>query len=132
MAIVSSTDGSPTMTGWKRRFSGVLLDYWRYSFSVVAPMQCSSPRQHRLQEVSRRPLRPPACADNRVQLINEQQDAPFAALDFRKLPPSKALLELAAELRAGNQAALSSEKIVLSSANPARRRADSLRQPCGE
>ena len=43
--MVSSTDGSPTRTGWKRRsraasFSTCL----RYSSSVVAPMQRSSPR----------------------------------------------------------------------------------------
>jgi hypothetical protein len=42
---VSSTVGSPTNTGWKRRaraasFSTCL----RYSSSVVAPTQCSSPR----------------------------------------------------------------------------------------
>ena len=45
MLIVSSTDGSPTNTGWNRRaraasFSTCL----RYSSSVVAPMQCSVPR----------------------------------------------------------------------------------------
>ena len=62
-------------------------------------------RQHRLQEVaSVHGAVRLACADNRVQLINEQQDAPFAALDFRK-HRLQALLELAAELRAGNQAA---------------------------
>jgi hypothetical protein len=43
--MVSSTVGSSTMMGWKRRaraasFSTCL----RYSSSVVAPMQCSSPR----------------------------------------------------------------------------------------
>ena len=33
------------MTGWKRRSKAASFSiYWRYSFSVVAPMQCSSPR----------------------------------------------------------------------------------------
>ena len=43
--MVSSTDGSPTMTGWKRRSSaGSFSMYLRYSLSVVAPMARSSPR----------------------------------------------------------------------------------------
>ena len=43
--MVSSTVGSLTMTGWKRRSSaGSFSIYSRYSSSVVAPMQCSSPR----------------------------------------------------------------------------------------
>ncbi len=45
MAMVSSTDGSSTITGWNRRASAASFSmYLRYSFSVVAPMQCSSPR----------------------------------------------------------------------------------------
>ena len=42
--------GSSTMTGWNRRSSAASFSiYCRYSFRVVAPMQCSSPRgQHRL------------------------------------------------------------------------------------
>lgn len=44
MAIVSSTDGSLTITGWKRRSRAASFSiYWRYSSSVVAPIQCSSP-----------------------------------------------------------------------------------------
>jgi len=43
--MVSSTVGSLTMTGWKRRSRAASFSiYWRYSSSVVAPMQCSSPR----------------------------------------------------------------------------------------
>ena len=43
--IVSSTDGSSTKTGWKRRASAASFSmFLRYSSSVVAPMQCSSPR----------------------------------------------------------------------------------------
>ena len=43
--MVSSTVGSLTMTGWKRRSrAGSFSIYCRYSSRVVAPMQCSSPR----------------------------------------------------------------------------------------
>src|SRR5881296_2385551 len=45
MAIVASTDGSPTYTGWKRRSSAASFSMClRYSSSVVAPTTCSSPR----------------------------------------------------------------------------------------
>ena len=42
---VSSTVGSSTSRGWKRRASAASFStYLRYSSSVVAPTQCSSPR----------------------------------------------------------------------------------------
>ena len=42
---MSSTLGSPVYTCWNRRSSAASFSiYFRYSFSVVAPMQCSSPR----------------------------------------------------------------------------------------
>ena len=42
---MSSTDGGSTITGWKRRSSAASFStFFRYSSSVVAPMQCSSPR----------------------------------------------------------------------------------------
>src|SRR5213079_52615 len=45
IAIVSATDGSPTKIGWKRRSSAASFSMcFRYSSSVVAPMQRSSPR----------------------------------------------------------------------------------------
>ena len=45
MAMVSSTLGSPTSTGWKRRSSAASFSMClRYSSSVVAPTTCSSPR----------------------------------------------------------------------------------------
>ena len=45
MEIVSSSVGSSTMTGWKRRSRALSFSiYFLYSSSVVAPMQCSSPR----------------------------------------------------------------------------------------
>ncbi len=43
--MVASTLGSSTSTFWKRRSSAASFSmYLRYSSSVVAPMQCSSPR----------------------------------------------------------------------------------------
>ena len=43
--IVSSTVGSGTNTGWKRRASAASFSTcFLYSSSVVAPIQCSSPR----------------------------------------------------------------------------------------
>src|ERR1700733_5212534 len=43
--MVSSIDGSPTVTGWKRRSSaGSFSMYFRYSLRVVAPIARSSPR----------------------------------------------------------------------------------------
>src|SRR3979409_2541111 len=45
MLIVSSTEGSETITGWKRRSRAASFSMClRYSASVVAPTQCSSPR----------------------------------------------------------------------------------------
>src|SRR2546429_471088 len=45
MATVSSTLGSPTKTGWKRRSSAASFSMClRYSSSVVAPTARSSPR----------------------------------------------------------------------------------------
>src|SRR5882762_1601875 len=45
MAMVLSTLGSSTSTFWKRRSSAASFSmYLRYSSSVVAPTQCSSPR----------------------------------------------------------------------------------------
>ena len=42
--MVSSSLGSSTNTFWKRRSSAASFSkYCRYSFSVVAPTQCSSP-----------------------------------------------------------------------------------------
>ena len=42
---MSSTLGSPTKTGWKRRSSAASFSmYWRYSSRVVAPTTRSSPR----------------------------------------------------------------------------------------
>ena len=43
--MASSTDGSSTSTGWKRRSRAASFSMClRYSSSVVAPIMCSSPR----------------------------------------------------------------------------------------
>ena len=43
--MASSMDGASTLTAWKRRSSAASFSmYLRYSFSVVAPMHCISPR----------------------------------------------------------------------------------------
>src|SRR5215204_4931882 len=45
MSMVSSTEGSPTRTGWKRRSRAASFStFLRYSSTVVAPTTCSSPR----------------------------------------------------------------------------------------
>ena len=75
--MVSSTLGSSTSTGWKRRSSaGSFSMYLRYSSSVVAPIMCSSPRAsmrfehiagvHRAFGLAR--------ANDGVHLIHKQQD----------------------------------------------------------
>ena len=64
MAMVSSTDGSPTSTGWKRRSSAASFStYLRYSSRVVAPTTRSSPRASMglsMLEASTAPSAPPA------------------------------------------------------------------------
>ena len=75
MAIVSSTDGSPTKTGWKRRSRAASFStYLRYSSSVVAPMQRSSPRARAGLSRLAASLPPSARpgADDRVQFVDEQ------------------------------------------------------------
>ena len=75
---MSSTVGSETNTGWKRRASAASFSTcFLYSSSVVAPMQCSSPRASaglsRL-EASIAPSALPA-PTMRVHLVDEQDDA---------------------------------------------------------
>ena len=100
--MVSSTEGSSTSTFWKRRSSAASFSmYLRYSSSVVAPMQCSSPRARAgfsMLPASIEPFRL-ARADDGVQLVDEQDDLAFL---FRKIVQHalQALLEFAAELRA--------------------------------
>ena len=75
--MVSSTVGSPTKTGWKRRSSAASFSMClRYSSSVVAPIAAQfTAGQHWLQHVGgvHRPLGG-AGADHRVQLVDEEDD----------------------------------------------------------
>ena len=104
---VSSTVGSSTKTGWKRRASAASFSTClRYSSRVVAPTQCSSPRASagfRRFDASMAPSALPAPTRVCISSMN------------RMMPPSAAvtsgqhglepLLELAAILRAGDQRA---------------------------
>ena len=104
---MSSTDGSPTKTGWKRRSSAASFSMClRYSSSVVAPTAAQlAAREHRLEQVGgvHRALGR-AGADDRVQLVDEQDDRARGLGDLLEhgLEP---VLELAAVLRAGDQRA---------------------------
>ena len=64
MEMVSSTVGSSTCTGWKRRSRAASFSiYLRYSSIVVAPISCSSPRASagfNILEASIAPSAPPA------------------------------------------------------------------------
>ena len=104
---MSSTDGSPTNTGAKRRSSAASFSMClRYSSSVVAPMQRSSPRASiglSRFAASTAPSAAPAptivCSSSMKRMMR-----PSLVLDLGEhgLQP---LLELAAVLRAGEQRA---------------------------
>ena len=103
MPTVSSTDGSPTSTCWKRRSSAASFSmYLRYSSSVVAPTSRSSPRASIgliMLPASIARLAGRARADDGVQLVDERDDLARRVLDVVEdgLEP---LLELAAVLGA--------------------------------
>ena len=104
---MSSTLGSSTMTGWKRRSSAASFSMClRYSSSVVAPMQCSSPRASIGFSMLPASIAPSAApgADDGVQLVDEQQDPALGRLDLLQ-HRLQALLELAAVLRARDERA---------------------------
>src|SRR5690348_10818943 len=104
--IVSSTVGSSTTTGWKRRSSAA-----SFSMSAVLVQRGRADAvklaagKHRLEHVAgvHRTLRR-AGSDHRVQLVDEQQDPALTGLDLlqHRLQP---LLELAAVLGARDQRA---------------------------
>ena len=105
--IVSSTVGCETNTGWKRRASAASFSTClRYSSSVVAPMQCSSPRASagfsRL-EASIAPSALPAPTSVCISSMNRMMP-PSAAVTSLSTA-FQALLELAAVFRAGDQRA---------------------------
>src|SRR4030095_11829053 len=112
MGTVPSTEGCDTMTGWKRLSRAASFSMcFRYSSRVVAPMQRSSPRARagfNMLAASIAPSAAPAAAapnppppgrgfqhvggvhpplgragaDERVQLVDEQNDAPVGRFDF--------------------------------------------------
>ena len=105
--MVSSTVGSGTNTGWKRRASAASFSTClRYSSSVVAPTQCSSPRASagfsRL-EASIAPSALPAPTSVCISSMN-RMIWPCAASISRQ-HGFQPLLELAAIFRAGDQRA---------------------------
>ena len=104
---MSSTLGSKRKTGWNRRASAASFSTcFLYSSSVVAPMQCNSPRAsaglskigsiHRAVGL--------AGADQRVHFVDEENDAAVGGYDLLKhgLEP---LFEFAAIFGAGNHGA---------------------------
>ena len=99
---MSSTEGWPTKTGWKRRSSAASFSMClRYSSSVVAPTRRSSPRASIGLIMLPASIAPSAAAgaDDRVQLVDEGDDLALGVGDLleHRLEP---LLELAAVLRA--------------------------------
>ena len=86
MATVSSTDGSPTNTGWKRRSSALSFSTClRYSSSVVAPMQRSSPRASAglsMLAASTAPSAPPAPTSVCSSSMNRMMPPAAASISF--------------------------------------------------
>ena len=104
---MSSGDGSSRKTGEKRRSrAGSFSMCLRYSSSVVAPMTRSSPRDSAGFIIVLASMAPSAApgADDLVQLVDEDDHLALGAADLVHdgLQP---LLELAAELRAGDHRA---------------------------
>ncbi len=58
--MASSSEGSPTITGWKRRSKAASFSILRYSANVVAPIQRSSPRARAGLIISPAPTAPSA------------------------------------------------------------------------
>ena len=105
---MSSTLGSGTRTGWKRRASAASFSMLaRYSSSVVAPMTCSSPRARAglsMLPASIAALAAGAArADHGVQLVDEDDQLVAVRADLVDdlLQP---LLEVAPVAGAGDQA----------------------------
>ena len=114
--MVSSTVGSCTRTVWNRRSSaGSFSIYWRYSSSVVAPMQCSSPRAsigfNRLPasiEPSVLPAPTMVCSSSINRMMRPSDFLTSASTAFRRSSNSPRYFAPAIN------APISSEKIVLS------------------
>ena len=126
--MASSTVGSSTSTGWKRRSSAASFSMClRYSSSVVAPIMCSSPRASiglSMLPASIAPSAAPApttvCSSSMNSRI--RPSAALTSVEHRLEP----LLELAAVLRPGDQRRpCRGRRSSCPAAPPARRRARS-------
>src|SRR5438094_190866 len=90
--MVSSTEGWSTSTGWKRRSRAASFSMClRYSSSVVAPMQCSSPRASmgfRRFEASIAPSAAPApttvCSSSMNRMMSPPEDCTSFSTAFRR------------------------------------------------
>ena len=105
--MVSSTLGSPTMTGWKRRSRAASFSMClRYSSSVVAPMQRSSPRASAGLSMLAASTAPSA-APAPTSVCSSSMNRMICALGLGDLLEHglEAVLELAAVLGAGDQRA---------------------------
>ena len=103
--MVSSTEGSPTSTCWKRRSSAASFSmYLRYSSSVVAPTSRRlTTGEHRLDHVAcvHRGFTGGSGADDGVQLVDEGDDLSGTVLDVVE-DSLEAFLEFTAELGTGD------------------------------
>src|SRR4026207_597866 len=101
MLMVSSTVGSPIMTGWNRRSSAASFSIsFRSSSSVVAPTVCSSPRASiglSMFEASIDPSAAPApttvCSSAVKRVICPSEAAPSFTTAFRRSGPQRAHVE---------------------------------------
>ena len=99
--MVSSTEGSRTITGWKRRSSaGSFSMCLRYSSSVVAPTQRSSPRASAgfsMLAASTAPSAAPAptsvCSSSMKQMISPSDSVISLSTAFRRSSNSPRYLE---------------------------------------
>src|SRR3954465_1036781 len=95
IAIVSSTDGSPTYTCWNRRSSaGSFSTYLRYSSSVVAPIMRNSPRASIgliMLPASTAPSAPPAptmvCSSSTNVTTSPSESTISLRTDLSRAPP---------------------------------------------
>ena len=132
--MVSSTVGWVTNTGWKRRARAASFSMClRYSSSVVAPMQCSSPRASAgfsMFDASIEPSARPAPTRLCSSSMNSTTSPAAGQLLQHRL---QALLELAAIFRAGDQGAeIEREEPTLAQALRHVAVDDALRQALGD
>ena len=96
------------LDGLEAPFEGGVLEVLRYSSSVVAPIVCNSPRASMGLRIEAASMAPSAgaCTDERVQLVDEQDDV-APGLDLLE-DLLEALLEVAPEAEPATSAPRSS------------------------